>query len=66
MRYFHNLISETWLDPSKTETDIQISVYILFRQDRGTHKSGGGVVFFFFFLSFKFINLLLLFMFSVV
>ena len=37
-------ISETWLDPSTTDTDIQISGYILFRQDRGTHKNGGGVV----------------------
>ena len=37
-------ISETWLDPSTTDTDIQISGYILFRQDRGTHKIGGGTV----------------------
>ena len=37
-------ISETWLDPSTTDTDIQISGYIVFRQDRGTHEIGGGVV----------------------
>ena len=37
-------ISETWLDLSTTDADRQISGYILFRQDRGTHKTGGGVV----------------------
>lgn len=37
-------ISETWLDPSTTDTDIQISGYTLFRQECGTHKNGGGVV----------------------
>ena len=36
--------SETWLDPSTTDTDIQISGCTLFRQDSGTHKNGGGVV----------------------
>ena len=34
--------SETWLDSSTT--DIQISGCILFRQNRGMHKTGGGVV----------------------
>ena len=42
--YDISTISETWLDPSTTDTDIQISGYILFRQDRRTHKNGGGVV----------------------
>ena len=40
-------ISQTWLDPLTIDTDIQISGYILFRQDRGTHKKGGGVVVYF-------------------
>ena len=40
------VISETcsWLDPSTTNNDIQIPGYVIFRQDRGPHKSGGGIV----------------------
>ena len=37
-------ISETWLDLSTCDTDIHIPGYMLFRQDRGTHKKGGGLV----------------------
>ena len=37
-------ISETWLDLSTSDNDIQIPGYILFRQDRGMHKTGGGIV----------------------
>ena len=37
-------ISETWLDTSTTDTNIQISGYTLFRQDHRTHKNDGGVV----------------------
>ena len=38
------VISESWLDPSTTNNDIQIPGYVIFRQDRGPHKSGGGIV----------------------
>lgn len=38
------VISESWLDPSTTNNDIQIPGYVFFRQDRGPHKSGGGMV----------------------
>ena len=38
------VISESWLDPSTTNNDIQIPGYVIFRQDRGPHKSGGGMV----------------------
>ena len=37
-------ISETWLDLSTSDIDIQIPGYTLFRQDRGIHKTGGGIV----------------------
>ena len=37
-------ILETWLDLSTSDNDIQIPGYILFRQDRGMHKTGGGIV----------------------
>lgn len=38
------VISESWLDPSLTNNDIQIPGYVIFRQDRSPHKSGGGIV----------------------
>ena len=38
------VVSESWLDPSTTNDDIQILGYAIFRQDRGPHKSGGGIV----------------------
>ena len=37
-------ISESWLDPSMTNNDLQIPGYVIFRQDRGPHKSGGGII----------------------
>ena len=37
-------ISESWLDPSINDADISLPGYLLFRQDRGVHKSGGGIV----------------------
>ena len=37
-------ISETWLDPSVCDVDIHIPGYMMFRQDRGTHKRDGGLV----------------------
>lgn len=37
-------ISESWLDPSTTNNDLQIPGYVIFRQDRGPHKSGGGII----------------------
>lgn len=36
-------ISETWLNASTTDMEINIPGYVLFRQDRGERKSGGGV-----------------------
>lgn len=38
------VISESWFDPSLTNNDIQIPGYVIFRQDRSPHKSGGGIV----------------------
>ena len=38
------VVSESWLDPSTTNNDIQIPGHIIFRQDRDPHKSGGGIV----------------------
>ena len=37
-------ISETWVDLSTSDNDMQIPGYILFRQGRGMHKTGGGIV----------------------
>ena len=42
MIYF--VVSESWLDPPTTNNDIQIPGHIIFRQDKGSHKSGGGIV----------------------
>ena len=38
------VISESWLDRSTTNNNIQIPGYVILRQDRGPHKSGGGMV----------------------
>ena len=35
-------ISETWLDSSTSDADIQVPGYALYRQDRGMQKAGGG------------------------
>ena len=37
-------ISETWLDPSVCDSDLNIPGYILTRQDRGPQKKGGGLI----------------------
>ncbi|KAK2562924.1 hypothetical protein P5673_013901 [Acropora cervicornis] len=37
-------ISETWLDPSVYDSDLNIPGYILIRQDRGPQKKGGGLI----------------------
>ena len=37
-------ISETWLDPSVCDSDLNIPGYISTRQDRGTRKKGGGLI----------------------
>ena len=37
-------ISETWLDLSTSDYGMQIPGYILFRQGRGMHETGGGIV----------------------
>lgn len=37
-------ISESWLDSTVCDADIQIPGYTPFRQDRGAHKRGGGLV----------------------
>ena len=37
-------ISESWLGSSTSFLDIHIPGYLLFRQDRGEHKSGGGLL----------------------
>ena len=36
-------ISETWLDSSTGDADIQVPGYILYRQDRSIQKAGGGL-----------------------
>ena len=36
--------SETWLDPSVCDSDLNIPGYILTRQDRGPQKKGGGLI----------------------
>ena len=36
-------ISETWLDSSTSDADIQVPGYALIRQDRGIQKAGGGL-----------------------
>jgi len=38
-------ISETWLNPSTSDADIDIPGYIFLRKDRGERKPGGGVVY---------------------
>ena len=38
------VVSESWMDPPTTNNDIQIPGHIIFRQDKGPHKSGGGIV----------------------
>ena len=38
------VISESWIDPSSTNNDIQIPGYVIFRQDKSSHKSGGRIV----------------------
>lgn len=38
------VISESWIDPSSTNNDIQIPGYVILRQDKGSHKSGGRIV----------------------
>ena len=42
--YDISVISESWLDPPTANNDIQIPGYVIFRQDRGSHKSGGEIV----------------------
>ena len=37
-------ISETWLDPSVYDSDLNIPGYILIRQERGAQKKGGGLI----------------------
>lgn len=37
-------ISESWLDTSISNADINIPGFLMFRQDRGPHKAGGGLV----------------------
>ena len=39
------VISESWLDPSTTNNNIQIPGCVIFRQDRGPHKSGARSLF---------------------
>ena len=39
------VISESWIDPSLTNNDTQIPGYVIFRQDRGLHKSGAESLF---------------------
>ena len=36
-------ISETWTDLTVSDASLEISGYQFFRQDRGSHKSGGGL-----------------------
>ena len=36
-------ISETWTDSTVSDSSLEISDYQFFRQDRGSHKSGGGL-----------------------
>ena len=36
-------ISETWLDSSTSDADIQVPGYALYRQNRGIQKAGGGI-----------------------
>ena len=37
-------ISETWLDPSVCDSDLNVPGHILTRQDRGPQKKGGGLI----------------------
>ena len=39
------VISESWIDPSLTNNNTQIPGYVIFRQDRGLHKSGAELLF---------------------